>query len=82
MNMEAGIIILGALGLFLSIVVICIGNEYNQVKETLKETELDLQEYIELVHDDAETINELKTYITTLEMELDNTKLNNYDTRR
>jgi hypothetical protein len=54
--------------------VICLGNKYNQVKRTLKETELDLQEYVEKAHNDAKTINELKTYITTLEMELDNTK--------
>lgn len=78
--MEAGIVILGTFVLLLVIVVICLGNKYNRVKRTLKETELDLQEYIEQVHDDAETINELKTYITTLEMELDNIKLNNYDT--
>ena len=78
--MEAGIVILGTFVLLLVIVVICLGNKYNRVKRTLKETELDLQEYIEQVHDDAETINELKTYITTLEMELNNTKLNNYDT--
>lgn len=80
MNMEVETIILGAFILLLVIIVISIGNRYNQVKETLKETELDLQEYVEQVHDDAETINELKTYITTLEMELDNIKLNNYDT--
>jgi hypothetical protein len=72
--MEVGIVILGALGLLLSIVVICLGNKYNQVKRTLKETELDLQEYVEKAHNDAKTINELKTYITTLEMELDSTK--------
>ena len=72
--MEVGIVILGALGLLLSIVVICLGNKYNRVKETLKETELDLQEYARQAQNDARTINELKTYITTLEMELDNTK--------
>ena len=72
--MEVAVIILGASVLLLSIVVICLGNKYNRVKRTLKETELDLQEYVEQAHNDARTINELKTYITTLEMELDNTK--------
>jgi hypothetical protein len=72
--MEVETIILGAFVLLLVIVVICLGNKYNQVKETLREVELDLQEYVRQAHNDARTINELKTYITTLEMELDNTK--------
>ena len=72
--MEVETIILGAFVLLLVVVVICLGNKYNQVKETLKETELDLQEYVRQAHNDARTINELKTYITTLEMELNHTK--------
>lgn len=72
--MEVETIILGAFVLLLVVVVICLGNKYNQVKETLREVELDLQEYVRQAHNDAQTINELKTYITTLEMELDNTK--------
>ena len=72
--MEVETIILGAFVLLLVVVVICLGNKYNQVKETLREVELDLQEYVRQAHNDARTINELKTYITTLEMELNNTK--------
>lgn len=59
-DMEVGIVILGAFVLLLVIVVICLGNKYNRVKETLKETELDLQEYVRQAHNDAKIINELK----------------------
>jgi len=72
--MEVVIVILGALGLLLVIVVICLGNKYNRVKATLLETEIDLQEYVRQADNDARTINELKTYITTLEMELNHKK--------
>lgn len=69
-DMEVGIVILGAFVLLLVIVVICLGNKYNRVKETLKETELDLQEYVRKAHDDAKIINELNSHIKDLDNSL------------
>ena len=72
--MEVEIVILGAFVLLLVIVVVSLGNKYNRVKETLRDTEIDLQEYVRQADKDARTINELKKYIMDLEMKLNNTK--------
>lgn len=68
--MEVAIIILGALGLLLAIVVICLGNKYLKVKNRLKEVETDLEEYTNAAREDAKTICELKKEVESLKQRL------------
>lgn len=67
--MDISVIVLSAFILVLVAVIYGLGKRLNKAKDQIHDMELDLQEYIDAANKDAKKINELKTYVTKLEME-------------